>query len=938
MRDDSQSRAPRPPPGAFGRRRAGTNPGSNRSSMASFDGMNSEELWRLEDSTPDMSNPTRPSQERPLDTVNRMTNRWDPVPLPEALWPTAPMDMPDYLPPPKTKSLTNVTSIRKRGTLRKSASRASTIDNSLAPIPPKDTLSSAHSSATDLSINMNKSQASLSSRPQSMMLGPYGFDLLSTLAPRDGGYAVAAQLSHNNTFSPTSSGGSDRGSFYGSPPPNPHRQSRGPPAPAMMRYDDDLSPPLTGRLSTTTTSSNLSTYSQDEALDGTAPTMTAAHMSLPTMKSPLSQHTTAAEVASMHPPMTPVEENSRREWPVHRQSAAPASMPMGTALAGAGAAGAAAAAAAAGAVGAAGAAGAAGTADAVGAVGGAALTKSKTKKEIKAEEKAKAKASKLEAKREADRREQEAARQKTAAAKEAAHQREEKAKEAARVKAEDKARAKADKSSRRQSMFGLSSRSTSASAPTASSDPPLAMQPAQQPAQQQRATAPQAASQARPPVSPQATPQVRAPVPPQMPVAPVVPAKDGPVRDGTVMPNGVPNGSAAPVPNGNVPNGSAIGRGPPPAIVVPPRMSSNRFVSAGSAPAAAAAAVGAAGAAGAAVIASQVHHQAPPSPQHPTPAPVPVSAQTQAPPPSSQQLSNGPESRSMPRPNLSPQPSHLNAGPRKNGPTPQQSLPPTPMSSSNSTTPSAASMVASRARTPSAVSMTPSSAQSATSSSLTPTNAATDSGSATSTAPKQKKSGLFTNLRKRFSVIQLDHHPAPPQKQRPVSMAVGGEQNQQRNVSAPPAPPVHRAPVAAAPPVTRPQLNSLPPTPPSKDHSPVVKASKPATRTVPIPPPVIVPPRQSSLARGPEQHSDAEDADHHRQASLSDPSSVVVTPTTSRATNSSPSLFEVRPHAMREDNAWEGGYESAVSDASGKPLRHDMVPAMERPVPSLAAH
>ncbi|BEJ17637.1 hypothetical protein CspHIS471_0610380 [Cutaneotrichosporon sp. HIS471] len=916
MRDDSQPRAPRPPPGAFGRRRAGTNPGSNRSSMASFEGMNSEELWRLEDSTPDMSNPTRPSQERPLDTVNRMTNRWDPVPLPEALWPTAPMDMPDYLPPPKTKSLTNVTSMRKRGTLRKSASRASTIDNSLAPMPPKDTLSSAHSSATDLSINMNKSQASLSSRPQSMMLGPYGFDLLSTLAPRDGGYAVAAQLSHNNTFSPTSSGGSDRGSFYGSPPPNPHRQSRGPPAPAMMRYEDDLSPPLTGRLSTATTSSNLSTYSQDEALDGTVPTMAAAHMSLPTMKSPLSQHTTAAEVASMHPPMTPVEENSRREWPAHRQSAAPAPMPMGTALAGASAAGAA------------------------GAVGGAALTKSKTKKEIKAEEKAKAKAAKLEAKREADRREQEAARQKAAAAKEAAHQREEKAREAARVKAEDKARAKADKSSRRQSMFGLSSRSTSASAPPASSGPPLAMQPTQKPAQRQRATAPQApqatsqaASQARPPVSPQATTQVRAPVPPQMPVAPVAPAKDGPVHNGTAMPNGVPNGSAAPLRNGNVHNDSAIGRGPPLAIVVPPRMSSNRFVSAGSAPAAAAAAAGVAGAAGAAVVSSQVHHQAPPSPPHPVPAPVPV--QTQAPPPSLQQLSNGPESRSRPRPNLSLQPSHLNAGPRKNGPAAQQSLPPTPMSSSNST---AASVAASRARTPSAVSMAPSSAQSTTSSSLTPTNGTTDSGSATSTAPKQKRSGLFNNLRKRFSVIQLDHHPAPSQKQRPVSMAVGGEQNQQRNVPAPPAPPVHKAPVAAAPPVTPPQLNSLPPTPPSKDQAPVVKASKPATRMVPIPPPVIVPPRQSSLARGPEQHSDAEDGDHHRQASLSDPSSVVVTPTTSRATNSSPSLFEVRPHAMREDNAWEGGYESAVSDASGKPLRHDVVPAMERPVPSLAAH
>jgi hypothetical protein len=106
----------------------------------------------------------------------------------------------------------------------------------------------------------------------------------------------------------------------------------------------------------------------------------------------------------------------------------------------------------------------------------------------------------------------------------------------------------------------------------------------------------------------------------------------------------------------------------------------------------------------------------------------------------------------------------------------------------------------------------------------------------------------------------------------------------------------------------------------------------------PIPPPVIVPPRQSSLARGPEQHSDLEDGDHHRQASLSDPSSVVVTPTTSMATNSSPSLFEVRPHAMREDSVSEGGYESAVSDASGKPLRADIVPTLVPPVHSVTAH
>ncbi|GMK57742.1 hypothetical protein CspeluHIS016_0405760 [Cutaneotrichosporon spelunceum] len=877
MREDAQPRPPRAPPGAFSRRRAGTNPGSNRSSMASLEGMNSEELWSLEDSTPDMSNPTRLSQERPLDTVNRMANRWDPVPLPEALWPSAPMDMPDYLPPPKTRSLTNVAGVRKRGTLRKSASRASTIDNNLAPMPPKDATSSAHSSATDLSINMNKSQASLSSRPQSMMLSPYGFDLLSTLAPRDGGYAVAAQLSHNTTFSPTSSGGSDRCSFYGSPPPpNHHRQSRGPPAPAMMRYDDDLSSPLPGRISTTTTLSNLSTYSQDEALDGTVPAMAAAHMTLPTMKSPLSQHTTAAEVASMHPPMTPVEENSRREWAPHGANAAPAPVPMGTALA------------------------AAQVADS--AAGGAALTKSKTKKEIKAEEKAKAKAAKLEAKREAERREQEAARKKTAAAKEAAQQREEKAKDAARLKSEEKAKAKAIKPSRRQSMFGISSRSASAPKPSASAAPGPTLQAAQKPPQEQRAP-PQKTSPAH--VVPAVTVNVNG----------------GRVPNRTVMPNGPSCGPAAPVANGAVPNGPSVGQGPPPPVIVPPRVSSNKFVEAGAAPAAAATAATAsvAAAAGVAVAGSQMHNQAPLSSRPQAPAPVTTPAAAPRPP------SGGPESMPLPHPNPSPQTSQLPVGPRQLALSAPQSLPPTPVSGSSSTAPSTASgsAAASRARTPSTASMTPSSAKSATGSSLTPTNGATDSGSATSTTPKPKRSGLFTNLKKRFSVVGPDA-PALPQKQRPMSMANGSQQTQQRNVSAPPAAPVHKSPVAAvaAVTVTASQPPSVPPTPPSKDNVAVPTISKPTTRTVAIPPPVIVPP-----------HGD------HRQASLSDPSSVVVTPTTSRANNSSPSFFEVRPHGGREDNASEGGYESAASYTNGKPMRHDVViRTLEQPAPSLAAH
>lgn len=163
----------------------------------------------------------------------------------------------------------------------------------------------------------------------------------------------------------------------------------------------------------------------------------------------------------------------------------------------------------------------------------------------------------------------------------------------------------------------------------------------------------------------------------------------------------------------------------------------------------------------------------------------------------------------------------------------------------------------------------------------------------------------------------------------------GVQQNQQRNVTAPPAP-IHEAPRHLTP-ATAPEPKSLPPTPPPKQQASASMAApgKPMSRMAPIPPPVIVPPRQSSLARGPEQQQpELEESYHQRQASLSDPSSVVVTPTTSMATNSSPSLFEVRPAAMRDDCAASGseaGYESAVSDASGKPRRSDVVPTMVAP-------
>ncbi|OCF31302.1 hypothetical protein I316_07088 [Kwoniella heveanensis BCC8398] len=211
---------------AFRRRNGG---GSNRSSIASqqdLSSLTSEELWALgqEQDVPDMSNPMRQAAERPLDTVRRMSKRIDKSEymyhggLPgDVIWPAAP-PVEEILPASmKSKSFTNVASLgmANRRMSKRGRSRQSSVD--MGPgIVPKDndglymhgasvpaspaktqavngTLSSAQSSSTSLAsqgLPPNKSFSSLSRPPSTY----YSRDFLSSLAPREGGYAIAAQM------------------------------------------------------------------------------------------------------------------------------------------------------------------------------------------------------------------------------------------------------------------------------------------------------------------------------------------------------------------------------------------------------------------------------------------------------------------------------------------------------------------------------------------------------------------------------------------------------------------------------------------------------------------------------------------------------------------------------------------------------------------------
>ncbi|WVQ96804.1 hypothetical protein IAU59_003911 [Kwoniella sp. CBS 9459] len=212
------------------RRRNGGGSGSNRSSIASQQDLNSltsEELWALgheQQDVPDMSNPMRQAAERPLDTVRRMSTRIDKSEymyhggLPgDVIWPAAP-PVEDILPASmKSKSFTNVASLgmANRRMSKRGRSRQSSVDISPASVPKDNdglymhgptisaspakaqavngTLSSAQSSSTSLAsqgLQPNKSFSSLSRPPSTY----YSRDFLSSLAPREGGYAIAAQM------------------------------------------------------------------------------------------------------------------------------------------------------------------------------------------------------------------------------------------------------------------------------------------------------------------------------------------------------------------------------------------------------------------------------------------------------------------------------------------------------------------------------------------------------------------------------------------------------------------------------------------------------------------------------------------------------------------------------------------------------------------------
>ncbi|ODN81722.1 hypothetical protein L202_02116 [Cryptococcus amylolentus CBS 6039] len=210
---------------AFIRRRGGDGSASPsaRSSISSSQDLNtltSEELWSLNrEDVPDMSNPHTTAAERPLDTVRRQSKMSDAAfhgGLPgEVIWPSAP-PVDDFAPLPRAKSHASINTLgKKRMSIRSKSRRTSdtppinTKPNvkagaqsmPVSPVVPKQAMmSSAHSSSTSLSshqaLSSNKSFPALNGKggaapPPTTY---YSRDFLSSLAPREGGYAIAAQL------------------------------------------------------------------------------------------------------------------------------------------------------------------------------------------------------------------------------------------------------------------------------------------------------------------------------------------------------------------------------------------------------------------------------------------------------------------------------------------------------------------------------------------------------------------------------------------------------------------------------------------------------------------------------------------------------------------------------------------------------------------------
>lgn len=176
-----------------------------------------------QEEVPDMSNPMRTAAERPLDTVRRLSTIADTdivyhAGLPsEVIWPSAPPSEEFLYQPPRNKSFTSIQSSPKRLSLRRSYRRTSAADISapilakdkikpgarsmpVSPVAPRkiNMLSSAHSSSTSLSshqaIPPNKSFPALGNPKLGPPASLYSKDLISSLAPREGGYAVAATI------------------------------------------------------------------------------------------------------------------------------------------------------------------------------------------------------------------------------------------------------------------------------------------------------------------------------------------------------------------------------------------------------------------------------------------------------------------------------------------------------------------------------------------------------------------------------------------------------------------------------------------------------------------------------------------------------------------------------------------------------------------------
>lgn len=989
------------------------------------------------DDPPDMSNPMRASAERPLDTAYRMSQSIDQPVYPvcaEILWPTAPPEL-DYLPPVKNRSLTNLGSIRKRsGTLKKrNSSKAASMHEAYQEQAfAKDSLSSAHSSTTSLTLSKNMSQSSLQSRTPSH---GYSLDLLSTLMPREGGYAVAAQIGHGG--SPTAE---DRRS-YPTSPPNSYRGPRGPAARSSgMRWnvesEEYYAPPSIGspggRLSPATTVSSLG-----DEYDIPVSQYTAA----PVAPSPLSQQTTDFEAPSptqararipAAPPVMPVGLNA----PVAETSANPPA-------------------------------------------------RKKTKKEIKAEEKAaKAEAKRAaQAKAEADAKAKVEA--KAAAARKERELKLEAAKSAAEAKAKatrDAAQAKADAATRKEeekktrsklvkSIPSLRRRSQVISpsdaakalageTPSVATSTPSSRVPSS-------VSATNAAALAAPVVIPQRS--TSAPAPSQAPVQPAVQApvatspppvhsnqppaqtSGAPVNNTTapghastpVRPPqsaGVPVVAAATAAAAAHIRGSGPVRPPVPSSAIPPAQVPGQFQQTAPVRPPVPGPIGAAApmrplqaqmqAPSQAPVRSSVPAPAqapirhpeqasmqasvrppapaqaqapvPPTAQAPTQAPVqptvraPLQAQVQAQPmrqtgppsvtpgmpnghmvqpPLSAQIPAQNRPVTPPRPTGPPQlqpfiprsgaglqqagPGSVQQHPRPAAPVqqlkaqgsvpPQGVRPPVPVVQSQN------SMVAQKpatperppapiakhspqkaapapiaksppkavpfkaalappapnappARPPSRNTSTPSSV-----STVRPSNASNASQTSAS-----RKGGLFSSLKKRFSISALDSTPTSISKPRPSSVAVASSNRGEKDLPRVPPAPV----VTAATPPPPPQMSR--PAPTMNGH---------------LPPPIVVPPRGSSLATSSPLSPIVSNPDPMNEfrdsTSLSNPSSVVVTPTASMAATSAGSLFDIRPSAPireRSDSATSASAQTTDNDFDKNAASNTL------PTPAVAAH